>query len=713
MFASATHRVLPRVPVNYQRLISIPNLELAWRRITTATNHQYKRIYREQYEAYEVAHSANLRRLHQRLRGSWQPTPPTRIYLPKPSGLQRPIALLRLEDQIVQQAVANYFADVLGPRRRAVEGRTVFSNLLSRDTDSIFFLQSWQRTYRAFQETCRRHYTDGYRWIASFDLAAYYDTISHDLLVRVAAPRSHDSPAAEKVRAWLKCWSQQEHELPYRHGIPQGPVASDFLAEAFLLPLDEALGKDDIRYTRYVDDIRLFAKSKLEAQRAAIRLEVLCRNRGLIPQGKKFLIVEAKSLNEVLGQLPSLPPREQDGATAAPMTAEEAISLLRTSVGGRPRVIVDKSKLRYVMYRAPRSRRILGIVLRLLPRYPEHIDAFMAFLRLYQRSSSIEKALESSLRAMPNEYVRGELWRLLADIGSMRVIRRMVPVAKSDLAERSRPFWQRTGALAFLMKAENHGIGVAVGRLQHQPLNAQAILASRLEDPNFDAQPVVARLLRSEAYEVSMQLGARLVALRKSHRDFGLRVMDLAPETQATFRALGLLRRGHGGRIDPVGEILSRRYGIPSSTEWKRILGKEYVHCLQLLSQAEAAYEAARSNWLQVQNSFNDALTRRVISMLTEAGMAGGARTVNKLGQLVKFGSLVEASAPFDATFPKVAGPFRVTNDRRNHLPASHPYDEKTGQRNAHLKKGEQRTLHTANAGAYAELVVIMPGIPG
>lgn len=50
-----------------------------------------------------------------------------------------------------------------------------------------------------------------------------------------------------------------------------------------------------IRYVRYVDDIRIFAELRLEAQKAAMVLEVSCRNLGLIPQGKKFSIYEAGS----------------------------------------------------------------------------------------------------------------------------------------------------------------------------------------------------------------------------------------------------------------------------------------------------------------------------------------------------------------------------------------------------------------------------------
>lgn len=66
------------------QLASRRNLELAWRRITTGGNYQYKQLYRSLYYAYEVALDANLRDLRQRLLGgAFEARHPERIYVPK------------------------------------------------------------------------------------------------------------------------------------------------------------------------------------------------------------------------------------------------------------------------------------------------------------------------------------------------------------------------------------------------------------------------------------------------------------------------------------------------------------------------------------------------------------------------------------------------------------------------------------------------------
>src|ERR1035438_544258 len=143
-------------------LISFGNLDLAWSRITTANNLQHKQMFRHLYSAYEVAHKqmfrhlysayepgrkANLQLLHEKLKGGWKPTSPIRMYLPKASGLLRPLTLVALEDQIVLQAITSQVAKQMFKRRRAVENRLVFSSCQNPKSDSIFFLQDWRRTY--------------------------------------------------------------------------------------------------------------------------------------------------------------------------------------------------------------------------------------------------------------------------------------------------------------------------------------------------------------------------------------------------------------------------------------------------------------------------------------------------------------------------------------------------------------------------------------
>jgi len=133
-------------------------------------------------------------------------------------------------------------------------------------------------------------------------------------------------------------------------------------------------------------------------------------------------------------------------------------------------------------------------------------------------------------------------------------------------------------------------------------------------------------------------------------------------------------------------------------------MGREYGHALGLLRRGEFAFLSARDEWLRYQNSFNDALLRRLLSYLDRAGLPGSLKSIDKNGQLITFGSLLDPKKAFAKHYPDVAAPFRAANDRRNTLPGSHPYSAKGGSQNRHLTKKERDRLQSQLSVAYREL---------
>lgn len=128
-------------------------------------------------------------------------------------------------------------------------------------------------------------------FIVKLDLSAFYDNVDVKLLVNklkktYAAYLQHyaDIPSADRQfwpllrRVLTNTWREQDHELKklFRDsvlpgGLPQGLLASGFLANAYMLDFDKALGgvaqvrgtvgeHEPVRihdYCRYVDDLRL------------------------------------------------------------------------------------------------------------------------------------------------------------------------------------------------------------------------------------------------------------------------------------------------------------------------------------------------------------------------------------------------------------------------------------------------------------------------
>jgi len=683
--------------MRWESLVSTQNLKLAWRRLNTARNLQYKRFFRPLFFVYESAANDNLRELHRRLAArAWHPNHCERVYLPKPSGLQRPISLLGVEDQIVLQCISNVFARKLRAKRSRVELESVFSNILTDSGDSIFFTERWQVTYGRFQEKCKEHFASGFRWAAHFDLSAYYDTISHDLLIRIASPRDAHPDTWTEVRRWLQTWSAADPSAMTGHGIPQGPIASDFLAEAFFLPIDLELQKKGCIYVRYVDDIRLFGKTENEVRKAAIMLEQMCRHRGLIPQSKKFEIRALSSAEDAMGSLPSIPPGDGKERGETAMSVVEARRLFKSAVGGKPLKITDKSRFRYVMYRAPQNSKLLTAALMMLPRHPEHIDAFVAYFSNFTRRRRIARAAIRYLQTgLPYSYVRGELWHVIARLGGADELAEALPVAREDAGKRGECVALSWGVMHFLIRCQQVGLSRIGRRLASEKPLSRAFLSPILPEREFSRDGRVRELLRGtpeEQLAAARELQQRGVALTA----LGLRQRDLSALCRDSLRALGVIHRRHRRMTDWVAEGLAALYGCADVRIWRKLLVGEYEHASQILVEARARYAGAYSEWLALQDSFNNIAVRQFFLFLEANGLPGHSRTITRTDNHVKYGSLIQRNGPFDLYYAAEAALLRRVHTRRNRLPGSHPYDERGGARNRWLEKPERNDLACA-----------------
>lgn len=694
------------------QLASKQNLELAWRRITTGGNYQYKRFYRDLYYAYEVALNANLNDLRQRLLGgSFEPCHPERIYVPKASGLHRPLALLNIEDQIVLQGFANLAATRMHRRRVFLQSKVVFSNIL-QTTRSMFFFRRWQETYSAFQRRSRQFYIDGLRWVGDFDLAAFYDTISHSLLLRTIYPRTSSSEL-EWIARCLQTWSSDRAVSGHGHGLPQGPLASDFLAECFLLPIDLVLQKRR-GYIRYVDDVRLFGASEDEVRADLIELERQCRERGLIPQTGKFAIKRAQSVRDAVGMLPSISDPQHEAGDEK-VAKDEARRAFKSAIRGKPYKVIDKTRMRYVLYRAPADNVILKIVLRLIHHHPEHADVFFIYLGRFNYRRPIERLCQEAVNSNPYAYVRGEAWHLLAryrrEAKALIATNFKVFTAKAvEIARHksSENFVERWGACHFLCVSESVTKGRYSRFARYQTPLLQAFVAPVLPGSAFAKDEVVGVYLTRQTPEPGLSVCSALNDQRTTLAQLGISVSQLPSQVANTLRALGVIS-AQGASVDPIAEMLDARYGTPRAKSWRRLLNAEYLYAMGLLRQAEATFAAGRSFWLVCQNSFNQTIFLALQRYLSATGNPAACTIVNQNGQLVDYGVTLDANGPFARHCPTIARSFREMNKRRNRLPVAHPYEKRTAIQSRHLSARERNGFVAMLRAAYKDFIVLMP----
>src|SRR6202163_2715511 len=135
---------------------------------------------------YEADLERNLEDLHARVhRGAYRAQPSRRVYIPKPDGGQRPLAVAALEDKIVQRATttllnAIYEEDFLGFSYGFRPGRGTHDALcVGIDSRKVNF-------------------------ILDADIRSFFDEVSKDWLIRFVEHRIGDKRIIRLIQKWLK-----------------------------------------------------------------------------------------------------------------------------------------------------------------------------------------------------------------------------------------------------------------------------------------------------------------------------------------------------------------------------------------------------------------------------------------------------------------------------------------------------------------------------
>src|SRR5262245_20410004 len=209
----------------------------------------------------EVDLERRLEDLHGRVhRGAYRPQPGRRVYIPKPDGRQRPLAVAALEDKIVQRATAAvlnaiYEEDFLGFSYGFRPGRGAHDAI-----DALIVGISSRKV----------------NFILDADIRSFFDTVNQDWLIRFVEHRVGDRRIIRLIRKWLKAGVLEDGIVTVSdEGTGQGAVISPLLANIYLhYVLDlwaerwrrrEATG--DMIIVRYADDFIIGFQHENDARR--------------------------------------------------------------------------------------------------------------------------------------------------------------------------------------------------------------------------------------------------------------------------------------------------------------------------------------------------------------------------------------------------------------------------------------------------------------
>ena len=394
------------------QLADYENLYLAWKRIQTSTNPKYKYLLKESLDAFSWNLEKNLRLLSSEIIDRiYEPSRTSKFYLPKKSGLVRPVTLLNVKDQIFYQAIINLICISKTHEIKRFRDNHVFGGFNIYNPSSIFFLSKWKNEHDKYQNKIKNHFKNGYIWLAKFDLASFFDVIDHKILINIFCKNSLSKELKQDLLKALEKWTQpQEINFFHSQGIPQGPSASTILADIYLHQLDEKIIKNapkyDVKYLRYVDDIVLMAKDRLSTENILIQLDIVARELSLIPQSSKTLIKKVINIDEELKGTNSLFQFLDNERIEKRIKSQKFLKKLFLEsvkpIKNSEIEILDVTNVKFCLYRLLPDPDVTDYVIRIIKNHFYLTDLCVVYLQQSRLDQQVSTEITSHIQSKPN-----------------------------------------------------------------------------------------------------------------------------------------------------------------------------------------------------------------------------------------------------------------------------------------------------------------------
>jgi hypothetical protein len=229
-------------------------------------------------------------RLGARVRNGILFRPPEIVWVPRRDAGGRPVPDVAFAERVILEALTEALKDALAPYRGALSMRSMDEQVGSERSQ--------------FE---RAPLEDDGAVVVITDISSFYEYVDHALLEQDVVELAGDVDLATALRDALGEVTQREI------GLPQGPRASDLLADLYLSAIDRSMARAGFRLHRLNDDFAFAATSRGDAASKLIALEDALRARGLTLNHAKTRVVDRATYE---GWLQALDERLEGAAVA-------------------------------------------------------------------------------------------------------------------------------------------------------------------------------------------------------------------------------------------------------------------------------------------------------------------------------------------------------------------------------------------------------------